>query len=321
MAATAIEIAELLQDCTVRLISSVQGTRKSGTGFFVAPGLLLTCLHVVEGSSLEAEWKDRKPGVRIESIDPGGRDLALVAIDDSPDYPTTVLGEGYPAIGERLVTFGYTEAYPQGDSGSYECEGASKHATDGWLIKVKAGQAFPGMSGGPLVSLTSGRVCAVMATERLNAAMGGARAVPVETACRIWPHLKRRPAGEENRRQRWMEVFSHASEDDRTLPLRLANALQFSIPKDWTFQDVIDTMVSIKAALCDYQGFTPDELNAKIQARQIAAESLTEAILQLRLMTVTPGAVRRYEVVRKGSMFLLQISGEFSTPPQGEPHE
>src|SRR5947209_176899 len=51
---------ELLQLCTVRL--RVAGGTGHGTGFFVAPGLIVTCVHVVVGvqaKRIEVFWQNQ----------------------------------------------------------------------------------------------------------------------------------------------------------------------------------------------------------------------------------------------------------------------
>ncbi|MEL6331169.1 MAG: trypsin-like peptidase domain-containing protein [Cyanobacteria bacterium J06626_26] len=45
---TKIRIDELLQQCTVKL--SVLENGQVGTGFFIAPGYILTCNHVVHNA-------------------------------------------------------------------------------------------------------------------------------------------------------------------------------------------------------------------------------------------------------------------------------
>jgi hypothetical protein len=303
--ATALEIGELLKDCTVKLASTDGNVTKTGTAFFVAPGRLLTCLHVIQGTSpvLEAEWRGQRLGVHVDGVDQNGRDLALLSLDSVPSHPCCVIGEEYPYIGERLLTFGYTDTYPLGDSGSYECEGISKHQVDGWLLKVQAGQAFPGMSGGPLIRLQTGQVCAVMATERLNNVMGGARALPIDTACQIWPELKALQQSGADCSKQWVEVFRKAARGEE-----IEDGFEFSIPKGWTFRDVVDTMTRVVASVVDYEKFTEEELNARIQSRMISAKTPAEAIDQLRLMTTAAGVIRPYQVNRKGSMYLLTVS-------------
>ncbi|MEN8446805.1 MAG: hypothetical protein ABG776_17545, partial [Cyanobacteria bacterium J06555_13] len=55
---------ELLQHCTVRI--EVPGQKGWGTGFFVAPGLILTCAHVVK--SLNADSKAQLSWQKTESF-------------------------------------------------------------------------------------------------------------------------------------------------------------------------------------------------------------------------------------------------------------
>jgi S1-C subfamily serine protease len=304
----ALEIGDLLKDCTVKLTSKNTNVTKVGTAFFVGPGRLLTCLHVVQGLALEAEWQGQTFGANIDRVGPQERDLALLSLVAPPNHPCCVLGDAYPYISEQLVGFGYTETYPLGDSGSYECEGISNHGVDGKLLKVKAGQAFPGMSGGPLVRLTTGRVCAVIATERLNTSMGGARALPMDTVYQIWPDLKILQNNEKCTK-RWLQVLPNGARDDQNFPVGLEDGFEFSIPAGWTFRDVVDTMTALTSGVSDYQGFTPEELSAPIRNRSIAAKSLKEAIVQLRLITDKTDAVRPYQVTRKGSMYLLTVPG------------
>ena len=231
----------------------------------------------------------------------------MLSLDSLPNHPCCVLGDGYPNIGEELVAFGYTEAYGLGDTGSYRCEGISNHGVDGPLLKVKEGQASPGMSGGPLVRETTGRVCAVMATERLNTVMGGARALPIDTAYRIWPELRTLQQNDKDCKKRWLQVFPNAARDEQNFSSELQDGFEFSIPEGWAFRDVVVTMTEVTAGVSDCQGFTPSELSAPIQSKRISTKSVGEAITLLRLMTVVPDAVRPYQVTRKGSMYRLTV--------------
>jgi hypothetical protein len=215
-----------------------------------------------------------------------GRDLAFIMLDSPPNHPCCVLEDGYPTTDEELVAFGYTELYPQGESGGYKCDGISNDKDIGQLLKVKAGQASPGMSGGPLVSLTTGKVCAVMATERLNTAMGGARALPIETAYRIWPDLKTCQQANEDCRKQWLKTLPSAERGDL--------GFEYDIPTDWTLWQVVEAMMQITGGVSKFEGFRDQELNAPVKSRSVSAKSLSEAIVQLRLITVAADAVRSY---------------------------
>src|SRR5206468_1691762 len=89
----------LLAACTVRISTS---TRKTGTGFFVAPGRVLTCAHVVgepDGRQplIDVAWRGQGEEGRIEKMlpDPIPRgnifpDLALLKIGRN-DHPCVLL--------------------------------------------------------------------------------------------------------------------------------------------------------------------------------------------------------------------------------------
>src|SRR6266851_3156563 len=97
----------LLRECCVQVKGAEQGT-----GFFVAPDLVLTCAHVV--------GRDRKPGDRrtrvtlangaqkddakIRSIFPQ-EDLALLEVEPGPSH-CVILGEQVCA-NERLLLMGF----------------------------------------------------------------------------------------------------------------------------------------------------------------------------------------------------------------------
>ncbi|MBO1346879.1 MAG: trypsin-like peptidase domain-containing protein [Hormoscilla sp. GUM202] len=60
-----MQLDKLLQQCTLRL--SVAGDR--GTGFFVAPGWILTCAHTVKKAGnlpVDLFWQDRNYKAIIE---------------------------------------------------------------------------------------------------------------------------------------------------------------------------------------------------------------------------------------------------------------
>jgi len=61
---------ELLHNCIVKVVDP-QGSR--GTGFFVAPGLILTCAHVVEAAGkqkmpVEISWNGQKIAAQMQEL-------------------------------------------------------------------------------------------------------------------------------------------------------------------------------------------------------------------------------------------------------------
>lgn len=170
---------DLLRRCTVGLGRSGE----SGTGFFVGPGLILTCAHVVEkaqasASPVEVYWGAHHCHARIQKCLPKPYpDLALLNVEFS-DHPCVYLDQTVD-INDGLYSYGYTEDYPGGDSASFVYEGPTGGPQP--LLKLKVGQASPGMSGSPLLNTSTGGVCGVLKTSRdIHSDLGG-RAIPTST--------------------------------------------------------------------------------------------------------------------------------------------
>ena len=73
---------ELLQNCTIKL--SLSGNSSWGTGFVVAPGLILTCFHVVSalsaGTTRQVKWHQGKSAGVARLLQVSSEvDLALLA--------------------------------------------------------------------------------------------------------------------------------------------------------------------------------------------------------------------------------------------------
>src|SRR5690348_18145638 len=87
---------ELFRQCIVRVATSA---KSQGTCFFVAPGLVLTCAHVItpDGSSqlpaVTIYWNQQTYAANIEQIrDKTYPDLALLSVS-CPDQPYVYLDE------------------------------------------------------------------------------------------------------------------------------------------------------------------------------------------------------------------------------------
>jgi tetratricopeptide (TPR) repeat protein len=185
----------LLQKCTVRL--NVAG--RQGTGFFVAPGLVLTCAHVLGqfgSESIQVFWKETQQeyDAKIKGIiENPNIDIALLSlIGNIQEHPCVYFDLLDPLIGHNLYAFGYpvdySETYSGGESVTLEYEGDS-FKDNALFLKLKEGQIKEGSSGSPLLNLISGGVCGIVAISRPNA-LGG-RAIPVKVIFREFPILKK----------------------------------------------------------------------------------------------------------------------------------
>jgi DNA polymerase III delta prime subunit len=205
---------ELLRQCTVRI--SLPGRTEHGTGFFVAPGLILTCAHVIKGpkqetGSVEVYWGDQTYSATIKTIQVE-TDLALLRISLTK-HPCVYLQIEVTPF-DTLYSYGYTDDHPDGDPATFTLEGRNREGQ----LKFKFGQVRPGLSGAPVLNARTGYVCGIVQLTRdRNNDLGG-RAIPTTTVLRELPeieplqrqfHLKDRrwttllpsPIGDQNRQR------------------------------------------------------------------------------------------------------------------------
>lgn len=164
---------ELLAECTVAI--SANGAK--GTGFFVAPGKVLTCAHVVEPAknnpaSIEVTWRGQNyPTRSLATRYVAYPDIALLEVNVA-DHPCVLLaGSARPY--SRLYSYGYPDIEQQGAPTTFNCEGLMGGALND-LLRLKDGQVRPGMSGSPVLNDETGGVCGIVqATRDRSSALGG----------------------------------------------------------------------------------------------------------------------------------------------------
>ncbi|MFJ5775795.1 trypsin-like peptidase domain-containing protein [Streptomyces sp. NPDC093094] len=145
-----------------------------GSGFFVAPGWLLTCAHVVaEGgaavwrgeSAVGVTWQGglttgevvlAKP--RPEAADSGRRhwgfpDVALVRVPAAVQARCVWLSDRAPVLGTPVSSHGWSRQ--TGDLGVRHVTGEIE-GFDGRALVLKGGRLADGLSGGPVVDLRHG---------------------------------------------------------------------------------------------------------------------------------------------------------------------
>lgn len=182
------QLLELLRQCIVKLV--VPGGH--GTGFLVAPGLILTCAHVVDAAqksktSVTAYWNGQSYSTSIQNflseLHPGLKlqypDLALLKVDalNNSKHPCVYLHAG-AHLDDKMYSYGYTDEYSTGDPSTYVNEGWTDEQH--LLLKLKEGQARSGLSGAPVLNRRTGGVCGVMKRSRGTETDLGGRAIPTE---------------------------------------------------------------------------------------------------------------------------------------------
>jgi vWA-MoxR associated protein C-terminal domain/Trypsin-like peptidase domain/vWA-MoxR associated protein middle region 0 len=171
---TAAGLRELLRDCLVQ-IDEADGT-PAGSGFFVAPGYVVSCAHVVRrpaSTRVTGTWHTRPWLGRVAATSEAPPsadteiwpepDLVVIRLDDEElRHPCVRLASRPPedtttmfAIGRRAA-FGVPRDFPSAELhyvGQYE-----------YLMRLTGDRFWPGMSGGPVVNLSTGLVCGVLKT-------------------------------------------------------------------------------------------------------------------------------------------------------------
>lgn len=158
-----------------------------GTGFFVSSDTIITAGHVFWQGNLISNAKRSPDGVRM--IVPMGSDgrvtlvpLALIGSDETHDVallrfdpklleslnlkvtPLSIADDDLPDIGSDVILFGHFETYNviiamKGNIGGYLAVLPGVGSVDELLVSLDANGGF---SGGPVISLESGKVIGIM---------------------------------------------------------------------------------------------------------------------------------------------------------------
>ena len=199
---------ELLADCTVRILSN----SASGTGFFVAPGLILTCAHVIANAQqggmqklpVKVFWKGQEYSAQVSvSRDAPYPDLALLQAPIS-DHPCVLLHGGAEPFSE-LYSYGYGDIESQGASTTFACEGWAGDQHE--LLKFKEGQVRPGMSGSPVLNRQTGSVCGIVQISRDRTNALGGKAMLAKVVLREFPELEEKQRQFHLQDRRWVNAL------------------------------------------------------------------------------------------------------------------
>lgn len=210
---------ELLSQSTLRL-NILGEERHHGTGFFVAPRLIVTCAHLIRDTNerkINLYWREYnyKASVKKVSCDTDF-DIALLELcDPVPNHPCVYLGESVEP-GDRLYSYGYTDNYFNGEPATFECEGSS---IDPPLIKFKSGQVRPGMSGAPLMNLRTGKICGLIRLSRDRSLDMGGRAIPTAVIFYQFRELIELQENFHQQNNSWLKLLSKSTRESlRSLP-------------------------------------------------------------------------------------------------------
>ncbi len=242
-------LRQRLSDCVVNIIAN-----KQGTGFFVAPGLILTCAHVVDdvqqnphSASIQVFWNQQTYPANIVDIrQTDFLDLALLKVAFT-NHPCVLLAGGANTR-DRLFSFGYPDIEPAGASTTFESEGwiGQNHE----MLRLKGGQARPGMSGSPVLNEETGSVCGIIESTRDEMSDLGSAALPSQAIFDAFPTLVDKQKQFHTQDKRWSDALSQSQREKLHLAwlpaLTVEGKLQVFVSyshKDETFKDDFDTAV------------------------------------------------------------------------------
>jgi trypsin-like peptidase len=196
----------LFRQCVVRVDDEAGSF--CGTGFFVAPGVVLTCAHVVHGTDgTRVRWRSGCASAALVRAEP-----PLESVMDPARYPLPDLAVlqvkggtnwGHPCAGlaaeppvlsgppDALYLAGYTvEHGPDPALTGATTEFEALVSEDGHeFFKLKRGQVLPGFSGSPLLNSRTGLVVAIVESSRGRHADLGGFAVPVSALAKAFPDV------------------------------------------------------------------------------------------------------------------------------------
>jgi hypothetical protein len=199
-------VEDLLQECTLQVCS--RGIAR-GTGFFVAPGLALTCAHVIGEEvhePLQIRWQGQIWAARLQERygGPPGPDLALLAVD-CPDHPCVLLcGTARPH--SKLYSYGYPRQAPEGSGFAYSTGGPAGPQSE--RLTFQQGPVDLGMSGSPLLDLESGSVCGIIQFSLGIDADRGGQALQTHAILATFPRLAETQLRFHQTNRRWLAALA-----------------------------------------------------------------------------------------------------------------
>ncbi|WP_322749919.1 MULTISPECIES: trypsin-like peptidase domain-containing protein [unclassified Frankia] len=211
-------------------------TGSVGTGFFIAPGIVITCAHVVAGrpsvvwvqagdvrqsaTVLFAEPREAPVGARIFPYP----DIALLAVEWTAEYSCAWLGQARPERHASLYSIGYQLLYADDPSPSplaFEAVG-DLEIPGGTAIRIRGDEVDERMSGSPVLDEATGEVCAMIKAARQIGTDRGGVAITLDALQRLPTGLRIRVLRSHDRwhqRGQWVRSLDAlAAERHRAAP-------------------------------------------------------------------------------------------------------
>ncbi|MFK0020476.1 trypsin-like peptidase domain-containing protein [Streptomyces sp. NPDC090798] len=181
--------------------------RDTGAGFLVSDRLVLTCAHVVAGSSTEGVSVSFAQGtgeaIAARVIAHGGwdgrdtdlGDLAVLELDRQVTIKPAVFAAPTEAYGDpprKLLVYGFPKHYDEGTLAEYRA--TTDQLIAGEWVQLEAWAAHgqplvPGFSGAAVTLADTGRVVGMVSAAARDSGIRNGRMLPAHVMARYWPRL------------------------------------------------------------------------------------------------------------------------------------
>jgi len=199
-----MELQDYLVECTV-LVESSAG---AGTGFFIAPGLVVTSAHIVEGPNGSdypllgdiqiRHGRNSYPATTIRYASGPNPDLAVLQAD-VPEHGSAYL---YDPVRTKDPLFVCGFGDEAGAAERLVFEGSERR---GALLELHSGTVRNPMAGAPVLNLRTGGVCAIIKRDSM-ADSTSVKATPVALIDSLFPGIRDTHDHYHDDSPRWFEA-------------------------------------------------------------------------------------------------------------------
>ena len=212
-------LMELLESCTVKL--SIPGQVGSNTGFFVAPGKILTCASEIMKAGeqpIKVTWQDQKNSnvneAKIERFfQLANNNLVVLQLKSTySNHPCVYLDKTF-RVDDRFCTHGYSDTSVKGVYGVGKCQKPTRQNRH--IIEFETHQNSLKLQSSPLLNWTTLKVCGIVqsthdrvmsAPDRYDDVIVG-KATPATTILAAVKDLKKEQRAFHKKDKRWSNLL------------------------------------------------------------------------------------------------------------------